>query len=146
MFSSAKAFTFFIFSFLYWNWRSQLLLWLSHLESMRRPMYAISGSLRFMVDWMMNTWLSCCKGNWFHSALWILINYCRDPFDFQWDWLNIVEVCKNNQILLIQDLISLLFYIFIHKYTVALYTLTYICIFSMLFYIHILRCWQGEFV
>ena len=30
--------------------------------------------------------------------------------------------------------------------SVALYTLTSVCIFSILFPIHFLRCWQGEFV
>ena len=28
----------------------------------------------------------------------------------------------------------------------TLYTLTSVCIFSILFFIHFLRCWQGEFV
>ena len=32
------------------------------------------------------------------------------------------------------------------KYRLTLYSLTWECIFSILFSIHLLRCWQGEFV
>ena len=49
--------------------------------------------------------------------------------------------------------ISLKFNTFCYPWLVAwdqclltLYTLTSVCIFSILFFIHFLRCWQGEFV
>ena len=46
----------------------------------------------------------------------------------------------------VENILLSFYSIFLILYFLTLYTLISVCIFSILFSIHFLRCWQGEFV